>query len=86
MAIDTVVEAAVKRDANASYLSTVPFFTSGGRYRSTAIINNHLQLIREPDGIHINLIGSQYLASEVLQALRRSYGVASTSALPMVVR
>lgn len=85
-AINAVVQKEVQSHSEAMYVSSSPLAAFGGRYRASAIINNHAQLIREPDGIHVNMTGSQLLALFVLQTLRQRFALPSTPAIGMVLR
>ena len=85
-AINAVVQREVATHRNALYVSSAPLAAVGGRYRASAIINNQVQVIREPDGIHINTTGSQLLALFVLRTLSQQFGVPSTPAIGMALR
>ena len=51
-------------------------FTPGGRYRDAMTIDGRRQIVREPDGVHLNGAGADVAAEIVLDALRRDYGEA----------
>ena len=54
-------------------LDTVPVFTPGGRYRNAMEVDGREQIVREPDGIHLNGTGSKLAADMVMRALRRDF-------------
>jgi hypothetical protein len=85
-AINTVVAREVQRHRDALFVTSQPLEAADGRYRASAIINNQPQVIREPDGIHINTTGSQLLALYVLRTLSQQFSVPSTPAIGMALR
>jgi len=84
--INAVVQHEVQTHRDALFVPSAPLAALGGRYRASAIINNHVQVIREPDGIHINTTGSQLLALFVLRTLSQQFGVPTTPAIGMALR
>ena len=52
------------------------FFTPGGVYRAAMPVGGHQQLVREPDGVHLNDRGASLAADRVMAALRADYGPA----------
>ncbi|MEI6700680.1 MAG: DUF459 domain-containing protein [Actinomycetota bacterium] len=87
IAINSVTRPIVTASSNGTFYETKPLFTSvHGAYRSTAIVNRQLQAIREPDGIHINLLGSDCLALGIIKSLKTTFGVPITPALPLLVQ
>jgi lysophospholipase L1-like esterase len=52
---------------------TVPIFTPGARYRDAMPINGADKIVRESDGIHLNLTGSSYLADQLLPVIDRDF-------------
>ncbi len=87
VAINAVTRPIVTSSSNGTFFETSPLFTSvHGVYRSAAIVNRQLQAIREPDGIHINLLGSDCLAFSIIKSLKTTFGVPITPALPLLVQ
>jgi len=84
--INTVIQREVQIHRDALFVPSAPLAALGGRYRASAIINNHVQVIREPDGIHINTTGSQLLALFVLQTLSQRFAIPSSPAIGMALR
>ena len=50
-------------------------FTPGFRYRDAMDVDGRRRLVREPDGIHLNAIGSELAADAVLEALGRDFAL-----------
>ena len=48
-------------------------FTPGGRYRDAMEVDGRRQIVREPDGVHLNSRGAEIAADEVLEALRQDF-------------
>ncbi|MBA2517455.1 MAG: DUF459 domain-containing protein [Solirubrobacterales bacterium] len=76
--ISNVVNAAIAVAAQpwpgqVSVVDTVPIFTPGGRYRDSMPVAGRSTLVRESDGIHLNLAGAQLLARTLLERLRRDF-------------
>jgi lysophospholipase L1-like esterase len=44
-------------------------FTPGGRYRDAMTVDGRLQIVREPDGIHLNARGAELASEAVLDAV-----------------
>lgn len=51
-----------------------PIFTPGGKYRDAMTLGGRKQIVRQPDGIHLNTTGSSLAADTVLTALKRDFG------------
>ena len=66
--------ASVPYRAQVRVLDMVPIFTPGGRYRDAMTVGGRKQIVREPDGIHLNGTGSHLAAGVVLSAIRRDFG------------
>ena len=49
-------------------------FTPGGRFRAAMAVGGREQLVRNPDGIHLNDVGSGIAADVVLRAVHADYG------------
>jgi lysophospholipase L1-like esterase len=48
-------------------------FTPGGDYRDAMEVDGRRQIVREPDGIHLNSRGAGLAADAVLEAIRQDY-------------
>ena len=48
-------------------------FTPGGRYRDAMEVDGRRQIVREPDGIHLNGRGAGW-RGVVVEALERDFG------------
>jgi lysophospholipase L1-like esterase len=48
-------------------------FTPGGRYRDAMTVDGRRQIVRDPDGIHLNETGAGVAAERVLAAVRRDF-------------
>jgi lysophospholipase L1-like esterase len=55
-------------------LDMEPVFTPGGRYRDSMDVGGRKQIVRDPDGIHLNDAGAEVAARIVLAAIRRDFG------------
>jgi hypothetical protein len=54
-------------------LDMTSLFTPDG-YRDAMEIDGRRQIVRDPDGIHLNARGAELAADVVLQAVRRDFG------------
>lgn len=76
--ISRAVNAAI-RVAAGSYgaavrvVDTEALFTPGGRYRAAMTVGGREQLVRDPDGIHLNQRGSELLADVMQRELRAAF-------------
>jgi lysophospholipase L1-like esterase len=61
--------------ADARVLDMSALFTPEFRYRDAMEVDGHDQLVREPDGIHLNGAGAELAADAVLGALQRDFVV-----------
>jgi hypothetical protein len=52
-------------------------FTPGERYRDAIALGGRSRVVRQPDGIHLNALGSELAAGIVLDALRRDFAVSA---------
>ena len=66
-----VAAAPYRRDVR--IVDLVPRFTPGGRYRDAIRVGGRRRVVREPDGIHLNPLGSEVAVGLVLAALRRDF-------------
>ena len=60
--------------AQVRVLDMTALFTPGGRYRDAMEVDGRRQIVREPDGIHLNADGAELAADVVLEAVRRDFG------------
>jgi hypothetical protein len=49
-------------------------FTPGGRYRDAMEVDGRREIVREPDGIHLNGQGAELAADAVMEAVERDFG------------
>ena len=59
--------------AHVRVLDMTSVFTPSG-YRDAMEINGRRQIVRDPDGIHLNADGAELAADVVLEAIRRDFG------------
>ena len=59
--------------AQVRVLDMTALFTPGG-YRDAMEIDGRRQIVRDPDGIHLNAKGAELAANVVLEAMRRDFG------------
>lgn len=59
--------------AHVRVLDMEELFTPGGRYRDAMTVDGRRQIVREPDGIHLNGRGAELAADAVLRAVRRDF-------------
>jgi lysophospholipase L1-like esterase len=52
---------------------TVPIFTPGAKYRDAMDVGGQQKIVRESDGIHLNLAGSSLLADRLLALIDRDF-------------
>jgi lysophospholipase L1-like esterase len=69
--------ASVPFRSSARVLDMEPIFTPGGRYRDAMTVAGRKQIVREPDGIHLNDDGAELASGVVLDAVRRDFGKAA---------
>ena len=48
-------------------------FTPDGTYRDAMEVDGRRQIVREPDGIHLNGRGAELAADAVIEAVRRDF-------------
>ena len=60
--------------AHVRVLAMDDLFTPGGRYRDAMEVDGRRQIVREPDGIHLNGRGAELAAGVVVRALERDFG------------
>jgi hypothetical protein len=66
--------ASVPYRSSVRVLDMEPIFTPDGRYRVGMTVDGREQVVRQPDGIHLNGTGSRLAAGVVRDALRRDFG------------
>lgn len=75
-AVNAAIEVAAQPyRAQVRVLDMEAIFTPGGRYRDAMDVEGRRQIVREPDGIHLNGRGAQIAADAVLEAVRRDFAV-----------
>ena len=57
----------------AEYVDILGLITDHGRYADYVHENGRPELVREADGVHVNLAGSALVAHEVLRVLEREW-------------
>jgi lysophospholipase L1-like esterase len=60
--------------AQVRVLDMYELFTPGGRYRDAMEVDGRRQIVREPDGIHLNARGADLAADAVMEAVERDFG------------
>lgn len=74
-AVNAAIEVAAQPyRAHVRVLQMDELFTPGGRYRDAMDVAGRRQIVREPDGIHLNGRGAEIAADAVLEAVRRDFG------------
>jgi len=68
-----VRQAAGERGAAVRVVDLIPTFTPGNRYRDSIPVNGTDTIVRMPDGIHLNEVGSSVAADIVLRAIQRDF-------------
>jgi hypothetical protein len=71
--IDIALPRAAKSVPGAEYLNILGPITNHGNYADFVPVNGQMTLIREPDGVHLNVTGSDIVAHEVLNVMRREW-------------
>jgi hypothetical protein len=66
--------ASVPYRSHARVVDMVPIFTPHGRYRDAMTVGGRRQIVREPDGIHLNGTGARIAADAVLTSVKRDFG------------
>lgn len=78
--INLAIKEAVSRVPGAEFVNIVGPLTNGGTYADFVMHDGQETLVREPDGIHLNEMGSQIAAGEVLRVLNREWHIAQLPA------
>lgn len=60
--------------AQVRLIDLAPIITPGGKYRDEMEVGGGTQIIRDPDGIHLNEEGAKIAAKQVIAAIERDYG------------
>lgn len=71
--INIALQRAAAHVPGAQYLNVLGPITNHGRYTDFVTVNGQPTLIREPDGVHLNIAGSDLVAHEVLPILVRQW-------------
>jgi lysophospholipase L1-like esterase len=76
-AVNAAIEVAAQPyRAHVRVLDMEALFTPGGRYRDSMTVEGRPQIVREPDGIHLNARGAELAADAVLRAVDRDFAEA----------
>ena len=76
-AVNAAIEVAAQPyRAHVRVLDMEALFTPGGRYRDSMTVDGRPQIVREPDGIHLNARGAELASDAVLQAVDRDFAEA----------
>jgi lysophospholipase L1-like esterase len=66
--------ASVPYRSTARVLDIEQVFSPGGQYRDAMSVDGRKQIVRDPDGIHLNDAGAEVASGVVLNAVRRDFG------------
>jgi hypothetical protein len=73
-AVNAAIEVAAEPfRAQVRVLDMTSLFTPGGRYRDAMTVDGRKQIVRDPDGIHLNDTGAGLAADKVLAAIRGDF-------------
>ena len=76
-AVNAAIEVAAQPyRAHVRVLDMEALFTPGGRYRDAMTVDGRPQIVREPDGIHLNARGAELASDALLEAVGRDFGKA----------
>ena len=76
-AVNAAIEVAAQPyRAHVRVLDMEALFTPGGRYRDAMTVGGRPQIVREPDGIHLNARGAELASDAVLDAVERDFAEA----------
>ena len=76
-AVNAAIEVAAQPyRAHVRVLDMEALFTPGGRYRAAMTVEGRPQIVREPDGIHLNARGAELASDALLEAVGRDFGKA----------
>ena len=76
-AVNAAIEVAAQPyRAHVRVLDMEALFTPGGRYRAAMTVGGRPQIVREPDGIHLNARGAELTADAVLEAVEQDFAKA----------
>ena len=74
-AVNAAIEVAAQPyRAHVRVLEMDELFTPDGRYRDAMEVDGRRQIVRDPDGIHLNARGSELAADAVIEAVERDFG------------
>jgi hypothetical protein len=71
---DAIDVGSVPYRSSTRVLDMVPIFTPGDSYRDAMTVDGRKQIVREPDGIHLNDTGAELASKVVLDAVQRDFG------------
>jgi hypothetical protein len=71
--INAAIATAAQGTPGARYMNILGPITDHGKYVDYARIGGQWTLIREPDGLHLNMTGSQVVANEMVPILRHDW-------------
>jgi hypothetical protein len=75
--VDAQINVALARAARsvpgAEYLNILGPITNHGHYADSVPVGGQMTLVREPDGVHLNITGSDIVSHEVLAVIRREW-------------
>jgi hypothetical protein len=76
-AVNAAIEVAAQPyRAHVRVLDMEALFTPGGRYRDAMTVGGRPQIVREPDGIHLNTRGAGLASDAVVEAVERDFAKA----------
>jgi lysophospholipase L1-like esterase len=76
-AVNAAIEVAAQPyRAHVRVLDMEALFTPGGRYRAAMTVGGRPQIVREPDGIHLNERGAELAADAVVEAVEADFAKA----------
>jgi hypothetical protein len=71
--INAALQAAAKQVPGVEYVNVLGPITNHGHYTDTVLYAGHYLVIREPDGVHLNVTGSNIVADEVAPLIAREW-------------
>jgi hypothetical protein len=74
--LDGIYAAQAAKHPGVTYFSSWPVFsTPSGQYTASAVVDGQLQVVRDPDGIHLDGAGAELLATALEPAMERAWGI-----------
>jgi hypothetical protein len=71
--INVALQRAAAKVPGAVYLNLLGPVTNNGKYADFVNVNGQPTLVRTPDGIHLNVTGSQIVANEIMGVVKRDW-------------